>query len=88
MLSHIIQSIEKPVVREKHSFAGFYYDSNECDLLIRENNGFYGFEVKYGRVKKHRYPFKVSYITRDTIGEDLYPASLFLLGVEKSEKII
>jgi len=88
VLSHIIQSIEKPVVREKHSFAGFYYDSNECDLLIRRNSNFYGFEVKYGRIKEQRYPFKVSYITRDTIDENLYPASLFLLGVEKSEKII
>jgi hypothetical protein len=35
--SHIIWSFEKPIIKERHSFAGFYYDRKECDLLILEH---------------------------------------------------
>jgi len=86
--SHIIQSFEKPVIKERHTFAGFYYDTKECDLLISENKRFYGYEIKYGKTKKEKYPFIVSYITKDTIDENTYPAPLFLAGIEKSKNTI
>ena len=86
--SHVIWSIEKPVIRERHTFAGFYYNTKECDLLISKDGKFHGYEIKYGKLKKGRYPFKVYYITKDTADEDAYPASLFLAGIEKSENAI
>ncbi len=86
--SHIIQSYEIPVIKERHSFAGFYYENKECDLVIRKNDKFYGFEVKYGKLKKAKYPFPVYYITKDTIDENVYPASLFLSGIKKSSHTI
>jgi uncharacterized protein len=86
--SHIIQSIEKPVIKERHSFAGFYYDKQECDLVISKDNKFYGFETKYGKLKKGKFPFLVYFITKDTIDDDAYPASLFLTGIEKSRNSI
>ena len=84
--SHIIWSEEKPVMKEKHSFAGFFYNSKECDLVILKNRKFYGFETKYGKVKKTRYPFTPVYISRDTLDKDVIPASLFLAGIQKNEK--
>jgi hypothetical protein len=86
--SHIIWSFEKPIIKERHSFAGFYYDRKECDLLILEHGKNYGYEIKYGKLEKERYPFKVSYITKDTVDENAYPAPLFLAGIEKSENAI
>jgi len=86
--SHIIQSFEKPVVKERHSFAGFYYDTKECDLVISKDKKFYGYEVKYGKLQKGKFPFVVSYITKDTIDDNAYPASLFLAGIEKSSHTI
>ncbi len=44
---------------------------------------FYGFESKYGQLKKGKFPFKTVYLTKDTMGEDALPTSLFLLGLEK-----
>jgi len=86
--SHIIQSLEKPLVKERHAFAGFYYDNKECDLVISKDKKFYGYEIKYGKLKKEKYPFITSYITKDVIDENTYPVSLFLAGLEKSEKSI
>ena len=85
---HIIQSLEEPVVKEKHSFAGFYYDKKECDLVLLNDKKFYGYEIKYGKLQKEKYPFITAYITKDVIDENTYPASLFLSGLEKSEKSI
>ena len=86
--SHIIQNFEKPVVKERHSFAGFYYDNKECDLVISKDKKFYGYEVKYGKLKKEKFPFSVIYITKDIIDEKVYPASVFLTGIEKSRRTI
>jgi predicted AAA+ superfamily ATPase len=86
--SHIIQSFEEPVVKERHSFAGFYYDKKECDILIKKDREFYGYEIKYGKLQKGKFPFMVSYITKDTIDDNVYPASLFLAGIEKSSHTI
>jgi hypothetical protein len=85
---HIIQSLEEPVIKEKHSFAGFYYDKKECDLVLLKDKKFYGYEIKYGKIKKEKYPFITSYITKDIIDENTYPTSLFLTCLEKSEKSI
>ena len=86
--SHIIQSYEIPIIKERHSFAGLYYGEKECDLVVRKNDKFYGFEVKYGKLKKVKYPFPVYYITKDTIDENVCPASLFLSGIKKSSHTI
>jgi hypothetical protein len=48
----------------------------------------YGYEIKYGKLEKERYPFKVFYITKDAMDENAYPAPLFLAGIEKSENAI
>jgi len=86
--NHVIQNFEKPVVKERHSFAGFYYDNKECDLVISKDNKFYGYEVKYGKLEKEKFPFPVIYITKDIIDKKVYPASVFLMGVEKSRHTI
>jgi predicted AAA+ superfamily ATPase len=86
--SHIIQGFEKPVIKERHAFAGFYYNTKECDLLISNDKKFYGFEIKYGKPKKQKYPFPVSYITKDVVDEESYPAPLFLAGIKKSGNTI
>lgn len=86
--SHIIWNMEKPLIYERHAFAGFYYNVKECDLLILKDGEFYGYEIKYGKLKKARYPFKIYYITEDTIDDNAFPASLFLAGIEKSENVI
>ena len=87
--THLIWSLEKPVVKEKHSFAGFYYDaSKECDLVMLDNR-FFGIETKYGNVQMRRYPFKTIYLTKDVLdGEYIMPLSLYLAGITKSEKVI
>ena len=87
--SHIIWSLESPLIREKHSFAGFYYDqSKECDLLIHTEK-FFGIETKYGKVKKRKYPFELIYLSKEEIEEDnVIPLSLYLAGIEKSPKNI
>lgn len=81
--SHLIWTKERPVVREQRSFSGFYYNTNECDYVLLENGTFHGFESHYGRLKRGRYPFDVTYLTKDTMDEDAIPASLFLYGLEK-----
>ncbi|NJE01198.1 ATP-binding protein [Thermococcus sp. JdF3] len=86
--SHVIWHLEEPVLREKHAFAGFYYNgSKECDIVIRDG-GFFGIEVKYGRVKRKGYPFPVLYLSKDELGPDVVPASLYLYGLEKSDRSI
>ncbi|WP_258084626.1 ATP-binding protein [Thermococcus thermotolerans] len=87
--SHVIWHLEEPILREKHSLAGFYYDRNkECDLVIKERGKFFGIEVKYGKVKKKRYSFPVLYLSKDELGEDTVPVSLYLYGLEKSARSI
>ncbi|ALM74797.1 DUF4143 domain-containing protein [Thermococcus barophilus] len=87
--SHVIWHIEELILREKHSFAGFYYDRNkECDLVVREGEKFFGIEVKYGKVKRKRYPFPTLYVSKDELGEDTVPVSLYLLGLKKSGRSI
>ena len=86
--SHIIWTEERPVMREKHSFAGFYYDAKECDFVMLKDRAFWGFESKYGKLGKTKYPFKTIYLTKDTMGEDAVPASLFLFGLKKSKGCI
>ena len=81
--SHIIWSEERPILNEKHAFAGFYYSVNECDFVMLKNDKFYGFESKYGKLKKHKYPFETLYLTKDFIEDDALPASLFLFGLKK-----
>ena len=85
--THVIWSLELPIIREKHSFAGFYYDkSKECDLVIKERK-FFGLEVKYGKLERKEYPFDVIYISKDEIeGNKVVPASLYLFGLKKSER--
>ena len=55
---------------------------------VLKDKKFYGYEFKYGKLEKRKYPFTVSYITKDTMDKNAYPASLFLAGIEKSEKVI
>ncbi|NJE42362.1 ATP-binding protein [Thermococcus sp. GR6] len=87
--SHLIWHLEEPVIREKHAFAGFYYDqTRECDVVIKGRGGFFGIEVKYGRVKRKSYLFPVLYLSKDETGEDTVPASLYLYGLEKSRRSI
>lgn len=87
--SHVIWHLEEPLLREKHAFAGFYYDqSRECDVVVRDRGGFFGIEVKYGKVKKKRYSFPVLYLSKDELGEDTVPVSLYLYGLEKSARSI
>lgn len=87
--THVIWSLEEPVLREKHSFAGFYYDQNrECDLVVKERGGFFGIEIKYGRVKRKSYPFPTLYVSKDEVEENTVPASLYLYGLEKSRRSI
>ena len=89
VVSHVIWHLEEPLLREKHSFAGFYYDRNkECDLVVRERGKFFGIEVKYGKVKRKTYSFPVIYLSKDELGEDTVPVSLYLYGLEKSERSI
>ena len=89
VISHVLWSKLEPVTREKHTFAGFYYTDKECDLVLFERGRFFGIEVKYGKVKKYRYPFDVIYISKDEIeGNNVLPASLYLAGIEKSKKVI
>ncbi|MCD6373793.1 MAG: ATP-binding protein [Thermococcus sp.] len=87
--SHVIWHLEEPILREKHTFAGFYYDSNkECDLVIKERGKFFGIEVKYGKVKRKTYPFPVIYLSKDELGDDIVPVSLYLYGLKKSRRSI
>ncbi|QDA31121.1 ATP-binding protein [Thermococcus indicus] len=87
--SHAIWHIEEPILREKHAFAGFYYDRNkECDLVIKEHGKFFGIEVKYGKVKRKTYSFPVIYLSKDELGKDTVPVSLYLYGLEKSRRSI
>ncbi len=86
--SHITWSEEIPVMREKHSFGGFFYNRKECDYVLLKNGRFYGFETKYGKVEKSKYPFDTLYLSHDTLDRDTIPASLFLAGLKKSEKCI
>ncbi|WP_099210225.1 ATP-binding protein [Thermococcus henrietii] len=87
--SHVIWHLEEPLLREKHSFAGFYYDrTKECDLVIKERGKFFGIEVKYGKVKRNTYPFPVIYLSKDELGDDTVPVSLYLYGLKKSRKSI
>ena len=87
--SHIIWSLEKPVLKEKHTFAGFYYDANkECDLVIKDKK-FIGIETKYGKVMRKKYPFRTIYLSKEELeDEDILPLSLYLAGIAKSEKVI
>ncbi|ASJ08954.1 hypothetical protein A3L11_06830 [Thermococcus siculi] len=86
--THVVWSIEEPILREKHSFAGFYYDQNrECDLVVK-GRGFFGIEVKYGKVKRKSYPFPTIYVSKEDVGDDTVPASLYLYGLEKSRRSI
>ena len=81
--SHMIWVRERPVTREQHSFAGFFYQRNECDLVLLDNGEFQGFETHYGKLKRTKYPFKTTYLTKDTMAEDAIPVSLFLYGLDK-----
>ncbi|MDO9537643.1 MAG: AAA family ATPase [Thermoplasmata archaeon] len=81
--SHLIWTEERPVVREQHSFAGFFYERHECDFVFLKNGEFHGFESHYGKLKKAKYPFKTTYLTKDIMDEGVMPASLFLYGLEK-----
>ncbi len=89
--SHLIWSEEVPIMREKHAFAGFFYSSSskiECDFLMLKNGAFYGFETKFGRLRRRKYPFPVMFISRDEMDENSLPASVFLAGIEKSDRNI
>ena len=87
--THVIWHLEKPIIQENHSFAGFYYDrTKECDLVIKEGGRFFGIEVKYGKVKRKNYPFPVIYLSKDELGEDTVPVSLYLYGLKKRERSI
>ncbi len=88
VISHIIWSKIEPITREKRSFAGFFYSDKECDIVLLEKGKFFGVEVKYGKLRKLRYPFEVIYLTKDEVGENIYPVSLYLAGLEKSKKVI
>jgi predicted AAA+ superfamily ATPase len=86
--SHIIWSEERPVMREQRSFAGFFYNKNECDFVMLKDGAFHGFESHYGKLKKGKYPFKTTYLTKDTMGDEAIPTSLFLFGLEKGDGCI
>ncbi len=82
--SHVVWTMERPLMKEKHSFAGFYSGKNECDLVIMiGNERAVGFETKYGDLKKADNPFPVIYLTKEEIGVNAIPVSLFLFGLEK-----
>jgi len=83
--THLIWTEEIPTMREKHSFAGFYYDRRECDFVMRKKEDFFGFETKYGKLKRANYPFKTLYLTKDIIDTDALPTSLFLFGLKKGK---
>jgi len=84
--THVIWHFEKPILQERHAFAGFYYNTNECDLVLARDRTFYGYESKYGKPRKEKYPFSVMYITKDMVDDQMYPAPLFLAGLEKSDR--
>ena len=81
--AHLIWTEERPVLREQHSFAGYYYDQHECDFVFLKGGEFRGFESHYGKLKRAKYPFKTLYLTKDVMDEDAVPTSLFLYGLEK-----
>jgi len=56
--------------------------------LILSDNKFFGYEIKYGKIEKERYPFTAYYLTKDVIDENAYPVPLFLADIGKSEKAI
>ena len=72
-------------MNEQHAFAGFYYNRKECDCVLLEKDGFHGFEIKYGKVERSKFPFPVLYISKDTLGEDTIPTSVFLYGLVKGQ---
>ncbi len=86
--SHLIWTDESPVMREHPSFSGFYYDKSECYYVMLKDEKFYGFESHYGKLKKTKYPFKTTYLSKDVIDDESVPASLFLYGLEKGEHCI
>ena len=45
-------------MREKHSFAGYWYGSVECDYVHLKDE-FHGYETKYGKLKRERYPLSM-----------------------------
>jgi uncharacterized protein len=85
VMSHIVWNQERPLMKEQDSFSGFYYGKKECDCVIMTPRDFQGFEVKYGKVERSQFPFPVIYISKDALGPDTVPASLFLYGLEKSK---
>jgi uncharacterized protein len=85
VMSHIVWNQERPLMKEQNSFCGFYYGKKECDCVISSKRDFQGFEVKYGKVERAELPFPVTYISKDALGPDTVPASLFLYGLEKSK---
>ena len=84
--SHVVWTMERPLMKEKHSFAGFHVGKNECDLVvIDDRSGPIGFETKYGKLKKRSYPFNVFYLTKEEAGTNTIPVSLFLFGLTKGK---
>ncbi len=84
--SHVIWTMERPLMKEKHSFAGFYSGKKECDLVIRmDKDEVTGFETKYGNMIKANLPFPVIYLTKEELGKEAIPVSLFLFGLEKGK---
>lgn len=86
--THLIWSEERPVMKEQRSFSGFYYDKKECDYVMLKDGEFHGFESHYGKLKKKKYPFKTTYLTKDLMDEESIPTSLFLYGLKKSKYCI
>lgn len=84
--SHVIWTLERPLMMEKHAFAGFHGGKKECDLvLVQGNDRLLGFETKYGKLKKTDYPFPVTYLTKEESDMDAIPVSLFLFGLKKGD---
>jgi len=83
VVSHLVWSGERPQMHEQHSFSGFHYNMKECDCVLLSENGFHGYEVKYGKVERAGYPFPVTYMSKDSLDRDAIPASVFLYGLEK-----
>lgn len=86
--THLIWTLERPLMMEKHAFAGYYYGKKECDMVIFKDDCFMGFETKYGKLKRAKLPFQTIYLTKDEIDDDAIPVSLFLFGLEKSKRCL
>ena len=91
VISHLVQTMEIPYVREWWSFLGYYYNKREIDVIMKIRNQLFGFEVKYEeKFTPKRYPIPVKFLTKYefSVKDDIIPVPLFLVGLKKSERVL